>query len=94
MTLKPLRFKTVPAYFNDQEVDAVVFSLSLIGSNHVDYLKEGYRILKPYGSLFICVPRKKAESRIESLKKEIESCGFKITDINPSSQFVYINAFK
>ena len=45
---------------NDQEVDAVVFSLSLMGSNHVDYLKEGYRILKPYGSLFICEPKKES----------------------------------
>jgi ubiquinone/menaquinone biosynthesis C-methylase UbiE len=79
---------------SDQKVDAVVFSLSLMGSNHIDYLKEGFRILKPYGSLFICEPKKKAESRMENLKKEIEDCGFKIIDINPSSQFVYINAIK
>ena len=78
----------------DQEVDAVVFSLSLMGSNHVDYLKEGFRILKPYGSLFICEPKKKAEARMENLKKEIEDCGFKIIDVKPSSQFVYINAVK
>ena len=78
----------------DQEVDAVVFSLSLMGSNHVGYLKEGFRILKPYGSLFICEPKKKAESRMENLKKEIEDCGFKIIDVKPSSQFVYINAVK
>lgn len=79
---------------NDQEVDAVVFSLSLMGSNHIDYLKEGYRILKPYGSLFICEPKKKAEARMENLKKEIEDCGFKIIDIKPSSQFIYLNAVK
>ena len=79
---------------NDQEVDAVVFSLSLMGSNHVDYLKEGYRILKPYGSLFICEPKKKVEARMENLKKEIEGCGFKIIDIKPSSQFIYFNAVK
>ena len=78
----------------DQEVDAVVFSLSLMGSNHIDYLKEGFRILKPYGSLFICEPKKKAQSRMENLKKEIEDCGFKIIDIKPSSQFIYFNAVK
>ncbi|MDA7570418.1 helicase-related protein [Flavobacteriaceae bacterium] len=78
----------------DQEVDAVVFSLSLMGSNHIDYLKEGFRILKPYGSLFICEPKKKAEARMENLKKEIEDCGFKIIDIKPSSQFIYFNAVK
>ena len=79
---------------NDQEVDAVVFSLSLMGSNHIDYLKEGSRILKPYGSLFICEPKKKAEARMGNLKKEIEDCGFKIIDIKPSSQFIYFNAVK
>jgi superfamily II DNA or RNA helicase len=79
---------------DDQKVDAVVFSLSLMGSNHVDYIKEGFRILKPYGSLFICEPKKKAESRMESLKNEIEDCGFKIIDVKPSSQFIYINAVK
>ena len=61
---------------------------------HIDYLKEGFRILKPYGSLFICEPKKKAESRMENLKKEIEDCGFKIIDIKPSSQFIYFNAVK
>ncbi|MDG1272297.1 MAG: helicase-related protein [Flavobacteriaceae bacterium] len=79
---------------DDHQVDAVVFSLSLMGSNHTDYLREGSRILKPYGSLFICEPKKKAESRMENLKKEIEDSGFKIIDIKPSSQFVYINAVK
>ena len=79
---------------NDQVVDAVVFSLSLMGSNNVDYLKEGFRILKPFGSLFICEPKKKVESRMESLKKEIEGCGFKIIDLKPSTQFIYINAVK
>ena len=79
---------------NDQEVDAVVFYLSLIGSNHIDYLKEGFRILKPYGSLFICEPKKKAENRMEKFKTEIEDCGFKIIEIKPSSQFIYFNAVK
>ena len=88
----PCDISSVP--LDDQKVDAVVFSLSLMGSNHIDYLKEGFRILKPYGSLFICEPKKKAESRMENLKKEIEDCGFKIIDIKPSTQFVYINAVK
>lgn len=79
---------------SDQVVDAVVFFLSLMGSNHLDYLKEGFRILKPYGSLFICEPKKKAEARMENLKNEIEDCGFKIIGIKPSSQFIYFNAVK
>ena len=31
---------------------------------------------------------------MEKLKKEIADCGFKIIDIKPSSQFIYINAVK
>ena len=79
---------------DDQQVNAVVFSLSLMGSNNVDYLKEGFRILKPYGMLFICEPKKKAENRLEKLKKEIEDIGFRIVEVKPSSQFMYINAVK
>ena len=79
---------------DDQQVNAVVFSLSLMGYNHLDYLKEGYRILKPYGMLFICEPKKKAESRLEKIKKEIEDIGFKIVEVKPSSKFIYIDAVK
>ena len=79
---------------DDQKIDAVVFSLSLMGSNHVDYLKEGFRILNPYGSLFICEPKKKAESRLDKIKEEIEDIGFKIIEVKPSSQFIYIDAVK
>jgi len=79
---------------DDQQVNAVVFSLSLMGSNHLDYLKEGFRILKPYGMLFICEPKKKAESRLDKIKEEIEDIGFKIIEVKPSSQFIYIDAVK
>ena len=55
------------------------------GSNHIDSLKEGFRILNPYGSLFICEPKKKAQSRMENLKKEIEDCGFKIIEVKENA---------
>ena len=49
---------------------------------------------KPYGSLFICEPKKKVEKRLEVLKKEIESTGFKVVEVTTSSQFIYIQGIK
>ena len=80
---------------NSQEVDAVVFCLSLMGSNYLDYLKEAFRIIKPYGNLFICEPKKKIDNRIEEFKKDIESVGFKIIEVNShSSKFIYFQGIK
>jgi superfamily II DNA or RNA helicase len=78
----------------DQEINAVVFCLSLMGSNYLDYIKEAFRVTKPYGNIFICEPKKKVERRLEVLKKEIESIGFKIVEVTTSSQFVYIHGIK
>ena len=78
----------------DQEINAVVFCLSLMGSNYLDYIKEAFRVTKPYGNIFICEPKKKVEKRLEVLKKEIDSIGFKIVEVTTSSQFVYIHGIK
>ena len=76
------------------EIDAIVFCLSLMGSNYLDYIKEAFRVVKPYGNIFICEPKKKVEKRLEVLKKEIESIGFKIIEVTTSSQFTYIHGIK
>ena len=65
-----------------------------MGSNYLDYIKEAFRVVKPYGNLFVCEPKKKVEKRLEALKKEIESTGFKIVEVTTSSQFVYIHGIK
>ena len=79
----------------DEAVDATVFSLSLMGSNYVDYFKEAYRIMKPYGNMFIAEPKKKLSKRLDKVKKELEDIGFKVVDINSdSSNFIYIDAIK
>ena len=80
---------------NSNEVDAVIFCLSLMGSNYLDYLKEAFRIIKPYGNLFICEPKKKIDNRMEEFKKDIESVGFKIIEVNSqSSKFIYFQGIK
>ncbi|WP_396138641.1 helicase-related protein, partial [Flavobacterium sp.] len=76
------------------KVDVSVFCLSLMGSNYIDYLKEGYRILKPYGSMFIVEPKKKWENKSEKLITEIESIGMKVVESYTSSKFIYIQCIK
>ena len=78
----------------DQKVDAVVFSLSLMGSNHLDFIKEGYRILKPYGNLFIAEPKNKWSDRTDELKKQVESVGFKVINLEITRRFVYLDGIK
>lgn len=79
----------------DNSVDVVVFSLSLMGSNYIDYVKEGYRILKPFGFMFICEPYKKMEGKIENYKLKLEETGFNVTSTKTSSKkFVYVDCMK
>jgi superfamily II DNA or RNA helicase len=78
----------------DNEVDVSVFSLSLMGSNYNDYLKEGYRILKPYGNMFIVEPKKKWENNSDKLISQLESIGMKVVESYTSSRFLYIQCLK
>ena len=78
----------------DNAVDVAVFSLSLMGSNYEDYLKESYRILKPYGNLFIAEPKKKGERILDDLKNQLTNIGFKIVDDYYSSNFLYLDCIK
>lgn len=76
-------------------LDVAVFSLSLMGSNYIDYLREGYRTLKPFGQLFICEPASKWAGRENELKNVIESVGFRCFGaIRNSDKFIYIDGVK
>ena len=79
----------------DNTLDVAVFSLSLMGDNYKDYLKEGYRTLKPYGQLFICEPASKWEGRESELKEAIERVGFRcFGTMRNSDKFIYIDGIK
>ena len=78
----------------NNKVDVSVFCLSLMGSNYKEYLQEGYRILKPYGSMFVVEPQKKWENNSEKLISELESTGLKVVDSYTSSRFLYIQCLK
>ena len=76
-------------------LDVAVFSLSLMGRNYIDYIKEAYRTLKPYGTLFICEPESKWKGREDKLTEQIESAGFKCLGIiRKTNKFIYIDAIK
>jgi ubiquinone/menaquinone biosynthesis C-methylase UbiE len=65
-----------------------------MGSNYTEYLKEGYRILKPYGSMFVVEPQKKWENTSEKLISELETIGMKVVESYTSSRFLYIQCLK
>ena len=79
---------------DDNKVDVCVFCLSLMGSNYFEYLKEGCRILKQYGSMFVVEPQKKWENNSDKLISELESIGLKKVDSYTSSRFFYIQCLK
>ncbi len=81
----------------DAEIlDVAVFSLSLMGVNWKDYLKEAFRLLRNGSLLKISEPASSwAENNYESLKKGIEAAGFELLgEPRLSSKFIYIDAIK
>ncbi|KAJ3247979.1 25S rRNA (adenine645-N1)-methyltransferase [Chytriomyces hyalinus] len=78
----------------DEEADVVVFSLSLMGTNFLDFIKEAWRILKTGGNLKIA----EVVSRFPSVNKFIEALvalGFKLTSKNTSNKmFVFFEFVK
>jgi superfamily II DNA or RNA helicase len=77
-------------------LDVAVFSLSLMGVNWQDYLKEAFRMLRPGGLLKISESASgwDKDNFIE-LKKGIETAGFQLLgDAKLSSKFVYFDAAK
>jgi superfamily II DNA or RNA helicase len=79
----------------DGSLDVAVFSLSLMGNNWVDYLKEAYRTLKPYGHIFIAEPKVRWQDRVHELKEAISITGFHtLGDVEQRYDFIYLTALK
>jgi superfamily II DNA or RNA helicase len=78
---------------NDEELDVAIFSLSLMGSNFTDYLREAYRTLKLDGELHII----EATSRFSNLSQfqtDLEALGFDIVRVRDMWKFTHIRALK
>jgi hypothetical protein len=84
----------VSEYLNDNVLDVVVNSLSLMGSNYLDYLREEHRTLKPYGIIMICEPKSKWEGRENELISVLEEIGFNCRIVRTTDKFIYIDGNK
>ncbi|MBL7870387.1 MAG: DEAD/DEAH box helicase family protein [Cyclobacteriaceae bacterium] len=75
-------------------VDIAVFSLSLMGTNYIDYIKEAHRILKPMGFIFIAEPQAKWEGEQYELERLVVESGFGKPLVWRSSNFLYLKSEK
>jgi len=71
----------------------VVFSLSLMGRNWRDYLKEASRVLQPFGLLFIAETARKWED-LRPLEEAAREAGFRMLPATRRGEFVYLTAVK
>ncbi len=72
-------------------LDVAIFSLSLMGVNYVDYLKEAKRCLKLDGWLWIAEPTARIKD-IEQFKAFLRKLGFYMIDIETKDRFTFIKA--
>ena len=77
----------------DACLDAAIFSLSLMGTNYIDYLKEAHRCLKLDGHLWIAEPTSRIQN-IDHFKEILERLGFDIRNTNQKWKFTFIEALK
>jgi ubiquinone/menaquinone biosynthesis C-methylase UbiE len=78
---------------NDEELDVAIFSLSLMGSNFSDYLREAYRTLKLDGELHL-IEATSRFSNIAQFRSDLEALGFDIVRVRDMWKFTHIRALK
>ena len=80
----------------DETLDVAVFSLSLMGLNFHDYLREAYRLLKYGGWLKIAEPASRwGDGKLEQLLSSLASCGFSMVGQSDlRNRFIYLSAMK
>ena len=75
-------------------LDVAMFSLSLMGKNWKDYLKEASRCLNENGFLFISETTGSLSKRLEGLREEIKNLGFEIYKDEGIGLFTFLEARK
>jgi hypothetical protein len=75
---------------NDNVLDVVVFSLSLMGTNYRDYLVEGHRTLRPFGMIMICEPKGAWEENPTELLDILKGIGFTANIEKTTDRFIYV----
>jgi SAM-dependent methyltransferase len=77
----------------DEALDVAIFSLSLMGSNFTDYLREAHRTLKLDGHLHIIEPTSRF-SNLGQFQADLKALGFDIINVQDMAQFTHIHALK
>ena len=78
---------------DDETLDVAIFSLSLMGSNFTDYLREAYRTLKLDGQLHI-IESTSRFSDTGQFRTDLEVLGFTVISIQDRWKFTHIRAIK
>ena len=78
---------------DDASLDVAVFSLSLMGSNFTDYLREAHRTLKLDGHLHIIEATSRFKDRARFLAG-LKALRFAVLDVRDIWQFTHIHALK
>ena len=76
----------------DDSVDFVIYNLSLMGTDWKEILKEGKRILKPSGIMFIADTKSHFDGYLKTIKNELEELNFNIYRYVEKEPFVMIEA--
>jgi superfamily II DNA or RNA helicase len=77
----------------DETLDVAIFSLSLMGANFTDYVREAHRTLKLDGQLHIIEATERFADR-NSFAKSLEGLGFAIVSVEDKWKFTHIRAMK
>jgi hypothetical protein len=77
----------------DKVLDVAIFSLSLMGSDFVDYLREAHRTLKLDGWLHIVEKTSRFNDR-DRFSKELKGLGFGNVEVGDLGTFTHISARK
>lgn len=87
---------SVSDHVEDNNLDVIVFSLSLMGKNWPDYIIEAKRYLSTRGSLFIVVTTHELDEgrRLYSLPNVLKDNGFKIDTKEELGDFTFMEGIK
>ena len=77
----------------DNVLDAAIFSLSLMGANYIDYIREAHRCLKLDGQLWVAETISRFEN-LSSLSEQISNVGFDILSVVQKGSFTFLRAIK
>jgi hypothetical protein len=86
----PCDIKSVP--LSNEAIDIAIFSLSLMGRNWPEYIKEAKRCLATNGYLLIAETTKSMKGRLSKIKEVIEKQGFDIYNEEEKGDFTFIEA--